>query len=660
MNYFAIATTERDLIFYDINSHTYTGSIIINHFPASLTTIDYRMNIKNSSQSAIFCGDSLGNLFIFQAKDPYRPMFHISDLIHYMKTDSRRNYSFPRIVNNEYLTVSVISFCNLHNDWIVQVKWIDDLDFFISCALTSTRSLYIGDLNKKMEKYAVTKKGFAVFDYCKAHRSIVTGSNDGVIRFWDPFVTERAAAILRGHNSSVTHLVVDNRENHIISIDKGKNIIIWDVQTLKTIQRISHTIFDLSGQDLTICYLNPTQQRLIIGNRKLLSLSHINESYIHNERTSHIYPITKILYNPLFNVIISCDEGSTINIWNIITGEKIMHILNAHVTQFDEYNEHAVEITTMCLDESKRRLITGAHDGSLALWNFNNEITTLLHENERLFVAGWSRRIRVFHLGKSVVIRQVDEFRSLHNDDILSMSIMMNILATASYDGDIILWTIETGMPFMKLNSVQDTKGAIQANFPKYFSRRRIKKFKRYQLIFLHAREINPSSATLSTAGTDTAGYVALWFIGAYAYKQPASKEKQMKLIEEKNRILTYFSSNLHSNSTDIRRVGSATTLELLRGDVGKRWKLLKHTIVAWTSLPIFRYFYQNKDSEIQKTSNHIQPQSNIHHESNDSTLNHVRKLDIEETREWIQRRERLQQIIKLDRESENWSNEKR
>jgi len=132
-----------------------------------------------------------------------------------------------------------------------------------------------------------------------------------------------------------------------------------------------------------------------------------------------------------------------------------MHILNAHT----------VEITSMCLDEAKRRLITGAHDGSLALWNFNNghnlyrihsneidpkEITALLHENERLFVAGWSRRIRVFHLGKSIVIRQgfflpnikhkiiieffylVDEFRSLHNDDILSMSMMMNILATGN------------------------------------------------------------------------------------------------------------------------------------------------------------------------------------------------------------------------------------
>ncbi|CAF3322328.1 unnamed protein product [Rotaria socialis] len=900
MNYFAIATTERDLIFYDINSHTYAGSIIINYFPASLTTIDYRMNIKNSSQSTIFCGDLLGNLFIFQAKDQYRPMFHISDLAqnNNNETGSMRNYSFPRIVNNEYLTVSVTCFCNLHNDWIVQVKWIDDLDLFVSCALTSKQSLYIGDLNKKMEKYAVAKKGFAAFDYCKAHRTIVTGSYDGVIRFWDPFVTERATATLRGHNYSVTHLVVDNRENHIISIDKGKNIIIWDVHTLKIIQRMSHTILDLSEQDLTVCCLNPTQQRLIIGNKKLISLSHINESYIRHERTSHLYPITQILYNPLFDVIISCDEGSTINIWNILTGEKVMHILNAHVTEIDEYIEHAVEITAMCLDEAKRRLITGAHDGSLALWNFNNghnlyrvnsnlahakEITALLHENERLFVAGWSRRIRVFHLGKSVVLRQVDEFRSLHNDDILSMSMMMNILATASYDGDIILWTIETGMPFMKLNSFEDvkpklislswlykqtTKGAIQAILPKYFSRRRKKNFKRHpidnterirqsllnrlrtnyetsvesvlkpdfdyqfnqstissdyhldQLIFLHRREVNPSSATLITAGSmgwiwwwsihvigrliavfngarksqglpigfcfsrkrecsclehvlamcvnekcnilftsDTAGYVAVWFIGDYACKLPDSKEKQMKLNEEKNQILTHFSSRLHANSVaiqemknqaeqklrdhmgtpaiginqdratflmntviypqllvayrahvrpitsigyaddreivitssidctirlftlagryigymgqpiswgplsstivlkdlpkeipeDIRRVGSATTLELLRGDVGKRWKLLKHTIVAWTSLPIFRYFYQSKNSETEKSSVTIQTQSTIHDESTNSSINNFKKVDNEEKQEWIKRRERLRQIIKYD-----------
>lgn len=33
---------------------------------------------------------------------------------------------------------------------------------------------------------------------------------------------------------------------------------------------------------------------------------------------------------------------------------------------------------------------------------------------------------------------------------------MTDILA--SYDGDIILWTIETGMPFIKLNSFENIK----------------------------------------------------------------------------------------------------------------------------------------------------------------------------------------------------------
>lgn len=166
MNSFAIATTERDLIFYDLNSHVYAGTIVIDHLPASLSTIDYRMNVRDSFRSALFCGDSLGNLFVFQARDPYRPMFHISDQTHPTRTGSIRTYSFPRIVNGDYATVSVTNFCHLHDDWIVQVKWIDDLELFVSCALTSTRSLFIGDIHQKMQKYATAKKGFAVFDYC--------------------------------------------------------------------------------------------------------------------------------------------------------------------------------------------------------------------------------------------------------------------------------------------------------------------------------------------------------------------------------------------------------------------------------------------------------------------------------------------------------------
>jgi hypothetical protein len=50
----------------------------------------------------------------------------------------------------------------------------------------------------------------------------------------------------------------------------------------------------------------------------------------------------------------------------------------------------------------------------------------------------------------------------------------------------------------------------------------------------------------------DTAGYVSLWYIGDYACKQPDTKEKQMKLAEEKKRILAKFSSNFRSTITGI------------------------------------------------------------------------------------------------------------
>lgn len=57
----------------------------------------------------------------------------------------------------------------------------------------------------------------------------------------------------------------------------------------------------------------------------------------------------------------------------------------------------------------------------------------------------------------------------------------------------------------------------------------------------------------------------------------------------------------------DIRRKGSATTLEVLRGDIGKRWKLLKHTIVTLTSLPMFRNVAHRVELPEEKVQNIIE-----------------------------------------------------
>jgi WD40 repeat protein len=52
-----------------------------------------------------------------------------------------------------------------------------------------------------------------------------------------------------------------------------------------------------------------------------------------------------------------------VSVWDVDTGEKIMQFSHCHGN---------VEITAMGFDTAGRRLVTGARDGSMKIWNFNN------------------------------------------------------------------------------------------------------------------------------------------------------------------------------------------------------------------------------------------------------------------------------------------------
>ena len=61
--------------------------------------------------------------------------------------------------------------------------------------------------------------------------------------------------------------------------------------------------------------------------------------------------------------VVSGCHGSVVSVWDVDTGEKTM--------QFSHCHDNA-EITAMAFDLAGRRLVTGARDGSLKIWNFNN------------------------------------------------------------------------------------------------------------------------------------------------------------------------------------------------------------------------------------------------------------------------------------------------
>lgn len=51
----------------------------------------------------------------------------------------------------------------------------------------------------------------------------VTGGYDAFIRLWNPFVSKRPVWLMKGHQTSVTHILVDSRNSSIlISVSKDK------------------------------------------------------------------------------------------------------------------------------------------------------------------------------------------------------------------------------------------------------------------------------------------------------------------------------------------------------------------------------------------------------------------------------------------------------
>jgi hypothetical protein len=86
---------------------------------------------------------------------------------------------------------------------------------------------------------------------------------------------------------------------------------------LQKVQPFSESI---GRSETPILYLNPVMQKLIVCGNNIVSLEHSNEILLKNEQTTHADKILSVVYNKLFNVIVSSDAGSTINVWDLSTG----------------------------------------------------------------------------------------------------------------------------------------------------------------------------------------------------------------------------------------------------------------------------------------------------------------------------------------------------
>ncbi|CDQ97542.1 unnamed protein product, partial [Oncorhynchus mykiss] len=167
-------------------------------------------------------------------------------------------------------------------------------------------------------------------------------------------------------------------------------------------------------------------------------------------------------YSHEFRQVVSCTEGSVVKVWDFDTGSHVFEFGGAHGQS---------AITCMTFDPKGRRLVTGGRDGILKIWNFNNgqclkilkkdgesnevcDCTYLtVHRNTYVMSVGWDRRINVYsdspdephHIQKPQPSWQ-DDLRRGHIEDILCVAqCPPSLLATSSYDGEVIVWNLVSG-----------------------------------------------------------------------------------------------------------------------------------------------------------------------------------------------------------------------
>ncbi|KAM8918798.1 LOW QUALITY PROTEIN: WD repeat-containing protein on Y chromosome-like [Lycaon pictus] len=315
------------------------------------------------------------------------------------------------------------------------------------------------------------------FSFCKRRNLLLTGGMDQIIRVWNPYLPGKPTGMLKSHMAPVVYIHVSAEDNKIFSMSTDNTIKIWDLETDSCLLTTSSKATGIKG-DFAACLYLPLSRALCVATDTIVLL-HLRlrsppEPYL---AVSHQEPMLCCCYKPAFRQVVSCSEASVVKVWDFETGKLLSGFTGAHGN---------AGITCLTFDSSGRRLITGGRDRCLKIWSYNNgyclhklkhdekqsevcDFTYLeVNQNKCIIAVGWDKRINVYfdapcdfhHFWKPQPHWQ-DDLNHGHREDILCVAQCPPfLLATSSYDGEIIIWNVISGHMYCRLNTPSPSDGA--------------------------------------------------------------------------------------------------------------------------------------------------------------------------------------------------------
>ncbi|XP_031750588.1 WD repeat-containing protein on Y chromosome isoform X2 [Xenopus tropicalis] len=502
-NKIAIATTSRDIHFFDVSTMNLFEEFhlfALNHVP---TTFSYWYNKQSpESRSLLLWGGDNGAMNVLWLLQPQTGVFEKPFSQHPGPT---KIYMQELKDHSKLLSYQVIP--DVHPEAITKLIYCPEKQLIITSSGSAQSSLLIMDINQKGKVYTwKINKGVQCFDYCRALNLLVTGGFDHKVRLWNQYVTCRPIAVLPEHSMAILDVMIYQPLGQIFSFSKDSVLKVWDIPS----QTCLHTLVlkfpciqpgRIQEQGSFPFLLVPTNpSRLLVCYSDYIGILRLARAEP-TEGTffTHRAPVTCLLYSSFCHLIVTGSEDSTVAVWDVETGAKSLLLGNAHGQE---------EVTCMALDKAQRRLITGARNGTIKIWNIQNghnlhqlepvedaEITCIVASQENVFLTvGWNRKIVTYDIPKTneVYVPANHSWKGgqLHQEDILTADFCpsLGLLATASFDGEIILWNAETQRLYLYLRQCPQARSPAPVD----------------KLFFLQKRSAKREAAILvsSEAGT--------------------------------------------------------------------------------------------------------------------------------------------------------------
>nr|XP_048301496.1 EF-hand calcium-binding domain-containing protein 8 isoform X4 [Myodes glareolus] len=320
MNLIAVASTEQKIEFFDISNHKCVRAFTFIDLDSCVMVMDY----WSDYHKGVFCyGDTKGNVVIFMSDNVAGGLFNPHILPRTSKWDHRINISLRKLLNEKSPLYRSFRMKSLHPNWCHQIRFVPQLNVVVSCSASERSSLVLTILPvKDPEKPRLStlnlKKGILCFDYCPDRNFLATGGYDPNIRLWNPLVSKKPVWVMKGHQTSVTHLLVDSKNSSIlISISRDKNIRVWDLQDYVCLQSFCGKLFTLGNCPVTSAYFH--------RDRSLICTTYNISGIVHMNKAFYVTGWSKRITNFVFQktkLVLSCYHWQTYHTEDVLSMAK--------------------------------------------------------------------------------------------------------------------------------------------------------------------------------------------------------------------------------------------------------------------------------------------------------------------------------------------------